>query len=282
MKCPPIRRPLSSRLTRQDRPEGFMNRNDFAAHGIKVHEAGGLVGPPSDAEAAGSARSKLARRTTRVANSFDISYVLWRESDFPILQSPGVARRAPFDDREHLLGASRGLRRTRRNFPPSGPNCAAPGDRGLSLAWARACGSPPPEPPRPGSSPEQPADPAPDFQWRSGQSSSEHSNQAFDEDAERIGRSTSDASRRASSPRRSPQRAAAVHALANRTGRSPRTLYRWLDRYETHGVAGLARSRSAKLGAPPVLVSRAFDRACRAAGHDETVVKDIAETVTRH
>ena len=83
-------------------------------------------------------------------------------------------------------------------------------------------------------------------------------------------------------PRRSPQRAAAVHALANRTGRSPRTLYRWLDRYETHGVAGLARSRSAKLGAPPVLVSRAFDRACRAAGHDETVVKDIAETVTRH
>ena len=80
-------------------------------------------------------------------------------------------------------------------------------------------------------------------------------------------------------PRRSPQRAAAVCAAADRTGHSPRTLYRWLDRYETYGVAGLARARSATVGPPPATVSRAFDRACRAAVHDETVVKDIAETV---
>ena len=81
-------------------------------------------------------------------------------------------------------------------------------------------------------------------------------------------------------PPRSPLRAAAVCAAANRRGHSPRTLYRWLDRYETHGVAGLARARSATVGAPPAMVSRGFDRACRAAGHDETVVKDIAATGT--
>lgn len=80
-------------------------------------------------------------------------------------------------------------------------------------------------------------------------------------------------------PPRSRQRAAAVRAAADRTGHSPRTLYRWLDRYETHGVAGLARSRTANIGAPAAIVSRAFDRACRAAGHDEAVVKEIAAIV---
>jgi hypothetical protein len=78
---------------------------------------------------------------------------------------------------------------------------------------------------------------------------------------------------------RSVERAEAIAAAALASGRTARTLYRWIDQVDRHGVQGLARAKPSNAGRPRVIVSRVFDRACRAASHDEAVVKAIAQDV---
>lgn len=76
--------------------------------------------------------------------------------------------------------------------------------------------------------------------------------------------------------RRSTERAIAISEAASRSGYSERTLYRWVDRYETNGVRGLARKRSPSWELPRVAISRTFDRAFRDAGYDERLLVEIA------
>jgi hypothetical protein len=78
---------------------------------------------------------------------------------------------------------------------------------------------------------------------------------------------------------RSADRARAVSSAAAQCGRSQRTVNRWISNYEAHGVRGLGRRMPSNAGQPRVLVSRVFDRACRDAGHDQAVVKDVAAIV---
>jgi hypothetical protein len=78
---------------------------------------------------------------------------------------------------------------------------------------------------------------------------------------------------------RSPERKAAISAAAAQAGLSERTLYRWLAKYERLGLRGLQRARPSNAGQPRVIVSREFDRACSAGGHDEALVKEIAAMV---
>jgi hypothetical protein len=80
-------------------------------------------------------------------------------------------------------------------------------------------------------------------------------------------------------PRGSAQRATAIHAAASRNSLSERTLYRWIDQYEAHGLRGLARAQAARASAPRVIVSRRFDGAARAAGYPEEVLRVIATDV---
>lgn len=80
-------------------------------------------------------------------------------------------------------------------------------------------------------------------------------------------------------PRGSVQRATAVAASAARAGQSKRTLYRWIEQHEAHGLRGLARAQAAGASAPRVFVSREFDRAARAAGIGDDVIRDVAITV---
>jgi len=82
-------------------------------------------------------------------------------------------------------------------------------------------------------------------------------------------------------PPQSAQRAAAVVASAARTGRSSRTLYRWIRQHEVHGLRGLARALAPNAAAPRVMVSRQFDHALRAAGYGEDVLRDVATTVQK-
>jgi hypothetical protein len=76
-----------------------------------------------------------------------------------------------------------------------------------------------------------------------------------------------------------PDRGLAADQAAIDQQVSRRTIYRWLARYEAHGVRGLARSRPANRGTRRVLVSREFDRAFRGAGLAEETLQEIAKGV---
>lgn len=75
------------------------------------------------------------------------------------------------------------------------------------------------------------------------------------------------------------KRAAAVKAAAEASGQSERTLRRWIGDYERHGLHGLARRQPVNAGQARIHVSRAFDRAYRAAGHDEATLAEIGDHI---
>jgi transposase-like protein len=79
----------------------------------------------------------------------------------------------------------------------------------------------------------------------------------------------------------SAARGDAVALAAEATGRSPRTVYRWLRRYEHHGLRGLARKRPSNAGLARVLVSRPFDRAWRVQGGTEEGLEDLARDLVK-
>lgn len=80
-------------------------------------------------------------------------------------------------------------------------------------------------------------------------------------------------------PRHSAQRSETLCAAARDIGVTKRTLYRWTQQYEAHGVRGLARARPKNAGRPRVVVSRKFDGPFLAAGHSEAALQQIASTV---
>jgi hypothetical protein len=80
-------------------------------------------------------------------------------------------------------------------------------------------------------------------------------------------------------PRRTADRQAALADAIGRSGKSRRTLLRWIARYEAHGLRGLTHARPSDAGRPRVFVSRPFDRAFFAAGYDKAVLINIAAAV---
>jgi hypothetical protein len=68
---------------------------------------------------------------------------------------------------------------------------------------------------------------------------------------------------------------------AEAAGRSRRTVYRWLRRYEAHGVRGLARKRPSNAGQRRVLVSRPFDRAWFVQGGGQDGLQDLADDLAK-
>ena len=82
-------------------------------------------------------------------------------------------------------------------------------------------------------------------------------------------------------PRGTPERASALSAAADAARREPRTLYRWLGRYERYGLAGLANTRPCNAGQPRVVVSREFDRAVRRLGAPDGVLRAISDELDR-
>ncbi len=79
----------------------------------------------------------------------------------------------------------------------------------------------------------------------------------------------------------SAARSEAVALAAEATGRTPRTVYRWLRRYDDHGLRGLARKRPSNAGLTRVLVSRPFDRAWRVQGGSEEGLQDLARDLVK-
>jgi hypothetical protein len=75
-------------------------------------------------------------------------------------------------------------------------------------------------------------------------------------------------------------RAAATRAEAAKGKHAERTLQRWIDQAEKHGIAGLARKRPSDAGRARVLVWRGFDKAFRAAGHDEATLAQLGGITT--
>lgn len=57
---------------------------------------------------------------------------------------------------------------------------------------------------------------------------------------------------------------------------SVRTIYRWVARYEQHGVRGLGRACASTAAEPRIVISRAFDRALRDAGLREEDLQTLA------
>lgn len=68
----------------------------------------------------------------------------------------------------------------------------------------------------------------------------------------------------------------AVERAAGEALVSPRTVYRWLDRYERNGIRGLGRACSATATLPRIVVSRAFDCAAREVELPEAALLAIA------
>jgi hypothetical protein len=77
-------------------------------------------------------------------------------------------------------------------------------------------------------------------------------------------------------PAQSRARAEAVSRASCETMKSPRTLYRWIGQYETHGLRGLGRASGAKTAGRRVSVSRRFDQAFRATGHSDAQLAKLA------
>ncbi len=63
--------------------------------------------------------------------------------------------------------------------------------------------------------------------------------------------------------------------------REARTLYRWLHRYERHGLAGLANTRPRNAGERRVVVSRVFDRAISLVGATDATLRAIGGDLDR-
>jgi hypothetical protein len=78
---------------------------------------------------------------------------------------------------------------------------------------------------------------------------------------------------------RSADRAEALAAAAAEHECDERTIYRWLELYQTHGVAGLVRKRPTNAGEQRVVVSQAFDPAIRQAGYSDDVLARIGHGV---
>lgn len=76
-------------------------------------------------------------------------------------------------------------------------------------------------------------------------------------------------------------RAGAIASVAATAGLAERTIYRWVDQYEAHGVRGLARAKSSALALPRVVVSRRYDRAFRAAGYAPDTHVEIGAELQR-
>jgi hypothetical protein len=74
----------------------------------------------------------------------------------------------------------------------------------------------------------------------------------------------------------SAARGEAIALAAEASGRSPRTIHRWVRRYEDHGLRGLARKRPSNAGRARVMVSRPFDRAWLAQGGSPETLEDLA------
>ena len=79
----------------------------------------------------------------------------------------------------------------------------------------------------------------------------------------------------------SSERATAIIAAADASGRCRRTLYRWIARYEARGVGGLAREKSASSSQRRVLVSRCFDTAFALAGYSKSDLERISVALER-
>jgi len=77
-------------------------------------------------------------------------------------------------------------------------------------------------------------------------------------------------------PRRTADRRDALVEAIRHSGKSRRTLLRWIARYEAHGLRGLAHARPSDAGKARVLVSRRFDRAFRLAGYEGDLLVKIA------
>lgn len=61
-------------------------------------------------------------------------------------------------------------------------------------------------------------------------------------------------------PYGSAERAEAIETAALRAGRHPRTIRRWVERYDQHGLRGLGNARPSNAGARRVLISRTSTR----------------------
>ena len=81
--------------------------------------------------------------------------------------------------------------------------------------------------------------------------------------------------------RGSAERSEAVAHAASRTGRSVRTLYRWIRAYEVRGVRGLCSLRPSNSGQRRVTVSRAFDRAALSANIDPLLLEELGAELER-
>lgn len=79
---------------------------------------------------------------------------------------------------------------------------------------------------------------------------------------------------------RSPARVDAILLAAEITGRSTRTVHRWIRRYEEHGLRGLARKRPLNAGQPRVWISRPFDRVWFVAGGSEEGLHELARNLS--
>lgn len=82
-------------------------------------------------------------------------------------------------------------------------------------------------------------------------------------------------------PRGSESRAIAVAGAALHSGRSGRTLYRWIDQYETYGLRGLRRAKPSNAGQARVFVSREFDRSFRAENYEVNLLHELARRIQK-
>jgi len=82
-------------------------------------------------------------------------------------------------------------------------------------------------------------------------------------------------------PRGSSRRAAAIEEQVRAGKQSGRTLQRWIDQYERHGMPGLARKRPENAGAARVVISQAFDPAYLAAGGDRRGLERLSAAFER-
>ena len=82
-------------------------------------------------------------------------------------------------------------------------------------------------------------------------------------------------------PRGSAERAQALRTAAAVGEPDLRTLQRWMARYETQGVGGLANTRPRNAGQRRIAVSRAFDQAAQSANLDPLLLGEIGEELER-
>ncbi len=77
------------------------------------------------------------------------------------------------------------------------------------------------------------------------------------------------------------QRGAAIRHIVEQTGEPLRTVRRWVNEYNRHGLEGLMRRKASNAGEARCGVSMAFDKAFIAAGHSPHLLADLGEFVDR-